>query len=104
MAAKTNGGSKNGGKKKSSNGSKNGDSEGEVDPVLKEQHHGVPEVAKKLGVSRPTVRKLFRDEPGVKFISLGPLGKRPRMRIPASVLRRVFLKLQKIQEDKKHEQ
>ena len=69
-------------------------------PVIEvefERHWRVPQVAKAWGVSATMVRNLFRDEPGVVFISgrLASGAKRPyrTMLIPDSVVKRVYAKM-----------
>jgi hypothetical protein len=61
-----------------------------------ERHYRVEEVAKLWNINRDTVRKLFRKEPGV--LKIGHAEGRYRrsyfvMRIPESVLQRVYRKL-----------
>lgn len=68
---------------------------GERQEAHTEPHRSIPEVAKILKISLPTARKIFRDEPGVKFLRLGKQRKRARMRIPESVLKRVAKELEK---------
>ncbi len=59
-----------------------------------EQHYRVSEVAKKLGVSSQTVRRIFEDIPGVKVYGnrLGTKHKRPHktLLIPESVIEHVL--------------
>jgi hypothetical protein len=65
-----------------------------VDP-LTEQHFTPGEIAKAWGLSIDSTYRLFRDEPGVLRIGTMPgRGRRPRvtMRIPASVMKRVYNK------------
>ncbi len=60
-----------------------------------EQHFTVQQVALMWGISEESVRRLFRDEPGVLKISGPTLNKRRKhnphvlLRIPASVLHRL---------------
>ena len=62
-----------------------------------EKHYSVPELARAWNFSQETIRRLFRDEPGVIVIH------RPRrrtriyitIRIPESVAQRVYARLQK---------
>ena len=64
-----------------------------------ERHFSVEEVSEMWGLSRDTVRKLFRKEPGV--LAIGDQGSSHRrryttLRIPASVLQRVHRRLSNI--------
>lgn len=61
-----------------------------------EKCYRVPEIAKAWQLSEDTVRKVFRDEPGVILIGHGELlHKRPRFTlcVPESVFERVKRKL-----------
>ncbi len=58
-----------------------------------EKHFQVPEIAELWGLSPDTVRKMFKDEPGVlKFGSSETRNKRGyvSLRIPESVVARVY--------------
>lgn len=62
-----------------------------------ERHYTVDEIAASLAVSSATVRRMFRDEPGVLRLSVEPKpGRRPYLtiRVPESVLSRVLLRAQ----------
>ena len=64
-------------------------------PAALEQHYSPAQVAKMWGISPETVRRMFRDEPGVLQVSYPRLLHRPvrkapvLMRIPQSALDRV---------------
>jgi hypothetical protein len=73
-----------------------------VGPTVAQDQHYVPrELAKLWHTSPNTIRRLFRDEPGVILIE-PPTPKKPRkrrliqMRIPVSVAQRVHAKLSKV--------
>lgn len=63
-----------------------------LDPVPEcgaiEQHYSASAIARRLEVSKDTVIRLFRDEPGVVRLGIGK--KHEAIRIPESVLRRVL--------------
>jgi hypothetical protein len=58
-----------------------------------EKHYSPEEVAKMWSVHKDTIRKMFRDEPGVVSISNGKLKKNRTIRIPAAVLERVHRRM-----------
>lgn len=61
-----------------------------------EKHHTVEEIAEAWSVSPATVRRMFRDEPGVIVLAVETRpGRRPyrTLRVPASVLQRVHAQM-----------
>jgi hypothetical protein len=58
--------------------------------LLIEQFYSVTEVSALLHISKDMARRLFRDRPGVVRLSHG---KRPRMRIPESLLKAVITEM-----------
>jgi transcriptional regulator GlxA family with amidase domain len=63
-----------------------------------EQHFSVPQIAKMWALSEDSIRRIFRDEPGVvRLDSPERLKKRGylTMRIPHSVVQRVHERLRK---------
>jgi len=68
----------------------------ESSPVMKERHFAPDELAELWGVSVDSIRRLFRDEPGVlKMGDKSPKHKRQylTLRIPESVAERVHTRL-----------
>jgi hypothetical protein len=61
----------------------------------KERHFSVADIAANLNLSADTIRKLFRDEPGVIIIENPRRGCRTfqTLRIPESVAQRVYERL-----------
>lgn len=63
-----------------------------------ERHYSVQELAEMWKLSSDTIRRLFRDEPGVIKINASP-GRRKRsyivLRLPESVVMRVHERLRK---------
>jgi transcriptional regulator GlxA family with amidase domain len=63
-----------------------------------ERHYSVQEIAQALNLSRDTITRIFRDEPGVLGISRQPNSRGTRahtkLRIPQSVLDRVRRRLE----------
>jgi hypothetical protein len=63
-------------------------------PYSEEPHDTVQQVATEWNMDTVTIRKLFRDEPGVLRLQSAP-GKRVMLRIPKSVKERVHQRLRK---------
>ncbi len=66
------------------------------EPAFAEKHYRAQELATAWGMSATAIRKLFRHEPGVKFLGQqGSSSKRSytTMLIPASVAERVYAAL-----------
>jgi hypothetical protein len=61
-------------------------------PLCVEQHYSPEDIGKKWGLSPQKVRKTFRDEPGV-LTTTGSQAKRKTIRIPQSVVERVYRRL-----------
>jgi predicted transcriptional regulator len=64
--------------------------------ALTERHYSVKEVAQMLGLSPKAIRCLFRDEPGVLRFGKEKRGHQRdyvTLRIPASVLERVYRRM-----------
>ena len=68
-----------------------------IQDISLERHFTISQVAELWGLSDNTVRRVFRDEPGVLRTQLPSLRTRKRqnvsLRIPESVVRRVHSKL-----------
>lgn len=64
-----------------------------IESSAMEAHFSVEEVAKTWGYHQDTIRKLFRDEPGVVVVRGGQLAKNKRIRIPRSVVERVHKRI-----------
>jgi len=62
---------------------------------MHEKHYTVKELAEKWGLSEDTIRRLFRNEPGVVRIGTRKRGTRRfiTVRIPESVALRVYRRL-----------
>ncbi len=65
-----------------------------TNPAAFEKHYSVDEIAELWGISPQSVRRLFRDEPGVLKLSMPVLQARKHkvhetLRVPASVLARL---------------
>ena len=64
-----------------------------------ERHYSVAEISSKWGLSKDSIRKLFRDEEGVIAIERPAVSRRKRryttLSVPESVVRRVHTKLSK---------
>ena len=68
----------------------------EVSPLVKEKHYSPDDLAELWGVSVDSIRRIFRDEPGVlKMGDKSPKHKRQylTLRIPESVAERVHTRL-----------
>ena len=70
----------------------------QVEDLSKEKHYSIDEISTLWGLSRKTVRRIFRHEPGV--VELGSEESRSKRayitrRIPESVMRRVHRRLRK---------
>lgn len=74
-----------------------------VPGAYSERHYSPAELASLWGVSLDTIRRLFRNEPGVLVFCNKKLGKRTyrTLRIPASVAERVHRKLSIARNDSK---
>jgi hypothetical protein len=64
-----------------------------IDSYAMEAHFSIEEVAKRWGLHQDTIRKYFRDEPGVIVISGGKQQRNRTMRIPESVVLRVHQRI-----------
>lgn len=64
-----------------------------------EEHYSVQQIARALGFKQDTIRRLFRDEPGVISIT-GKLGKQKEIRVPHHVFERVYRRMQNAPEVK----
>jgi hypothetical protein len=65
-------------------------------PALSERHYTISAIAQLWGLSKDSVRRLFKNEPGV--IAISPRQRRGKrayvtLRIPASVVERVYRKM-----------
>jgi hypothetical protein len=60
-------------------------------------HYSIPEISQMWGISQDLARDLFRNEESVLIITRPAISRRKQrytsMRVPESVLRRVYLKL-----------